>query len=102
MIALHSCDYVEIGFVSAYTLFGISYLDLLSAVGATIDAEAYLLPFVTAVHTYRLARFETIGVMVDGVAERPLLLGGGERAESPTQFHDMVLFLVSRFHLTGV
>lgn len=40
--------------------------------------------------------------MVDGVAERPLLLGGGERAESPNQFHDMLLFLVSRFHLTGV
>lgn len=40
--------------------------------------------------------------MVDGVAERPLLLGGGERAESPTQFHDMLLFLVSRFHITGV
>lgn len=49
--------------------------------------------------------------MVDGVAERPLLLVGGERplllvggerAESPTQFHDMLLFLVSRFHLTGI
>lgn len=75
---------------------------LFSAVGATIDAEAYLLPFVSAVHTNRLARFETIGIMVDGVAERPLPLGGGERAESPTQFHNMLLFLVSRFHLTGV
>ena len=40
--------------------------------------------------------------MVDGVAERPLLLGGGERAESPTQFHYKLLLLVSRFHLTGV
>ena len=40
--------------------------------------------------------------MVDGVAERPLLLSGGERAKSPTQFHDMLLFLVSRFHITGV
>ena len=81
LIALHSGDYVEIGFVSAYTLFGVAYLDPFSAVGTTIDAEAYLLPFVSAVHTYRLARFETIGVMVDGVAERPLLLSGGERAK---------------------
>lgn len=49
------------------------------------------------VHTYRHTRFETIGVMVDGVAERPTLLGGGQRAESPTQFHYMLLFLISRF-----
>ena len=102
LIVLHCGDYIEVGFVSAYTLFGVAYLDPLSAVGASVDAEAYLLPFVTAVHTDRLARFETIGVMVDGVAECPLLLGGGERAESPTQFHYMLLLLVSRFHLTGV
>ena len=102
LIVPNSGDYVEIGFVTAHALFGVAYLNPFSAVGATVVAEAYLLPLVSAVHTYRLARFETIGVMVDGVAERPLLLGGGERAESPTQFHYMLLFLVSRFHLTGV
>lgn len=80
LIVLHRCDYVEVGFVSTYTLFCVAYLDPLSTVGATVYSEAYLLPFVSAIHTDRLARFETIGVMVDGVAESPLLLGGGERA----------------------
>lgn len=40
----------------------VAYLNPLSAVGETIDTETYLLPFVTAVHTYRLTRFETMTI----------------------------------------
>lgn len=36
--------------------------------------------------------------MVDGRVECPLLLGSGERAKSPVQFHYMPFIFISRFH----
>ena len=56
----------------------------------------------TAFHTSTHSVLQPIAIVIDGGVECPVHLGSGERAQSPTQFHYMLLFLIARFHILGV
>ena len=98
LITSQSGDYVEIGLISDYSFGGVLDFNPCSAFGAFVDAEANLFPLVSAVHTSSHSGFQTIGVVVYCMIERPFLLAGGEWAELPTQCQYLLLFFISRFH----
>ena len=99
LITSHSGDYVEIGFISVNPLGGVLDFNPCSAFGAVAETSTKLrLPLVSAIHTSSHSGFQTIGVVVYGMIERPFLLAWGEWAKLPTQCQYLLLLFISRFH----